>query len=127
MNGCSVKKNRFQNLKKSKIEKMIAGYSDKSPSVFDNTENEPMTENSNFPLISTCVVLVITFVVVGMVFCCCRYVIREPCSSPEEGIQTKPERDSNLAQTEPQTDFDLPPAYSKVVELPNSNAMFIYS
>ena len=105
---------------------MIAGYSDKSPSVFESTENEPMTENSNFPLIITCVVLVITFVVVGMVYCCCRYVI-SPVISPEEGIQTKPERDSNLAQTEPQTDFDLPPAYSKVVELPNSNAMFIYS
>lgn len=109
---------------------MIAGYSDKSPSVFDNTENEPMTENPNFPLIITCVVLVIMFVVVGMIYCCCGNVIRERCSrtiSPEEGIQTKPERDSNLAQTEPQTDFDLPPAYSKVVELPNSNAMFIYS
>ena len=103
---------------------MIAGYSDKSPSVFENTENEPMVENPNFPLIITCVVLVIMFVAVGTIYCCCRNVIKELCSktiSPEKEIQTKPENDSSLAQT----DFDLPPAYSKV-ELPPT-AMFTYS
>ena len=96
---------------------MIAGYSDKSPSVFENTENEPTMENPNFPLIVTCVVLVIMFVAVGTINCCCRNVIKERYSkkiSPEKEIQTKPENDSSLAQT----DFDLPPAYT---------AMFTYS
>lgn len=105
---------------------MVAGYSDKSPSVFENTENEPTMENPNFPLIITCVVLVIMFVAVGTIYCCCRNVIKERCSktiSPEKEIQTKPENDSSLAQT----DFDLPPAYRKVIELPNSTALFTYS
>ena len=45
--------------------------------------------------------------------------------SPKKEIQTKPEKDSNLAPI----DFDLPPAYktrTKLVELPNT-PVFTYS
>ena len=108
------------------IEKMIAGYSDKSPSVFENIENEPIVENPNFTIIITSVLINLIFVVVGIFYCCYRNVIKKRYSkkiSPEEGIQTKPEKDSYLARA----DFVLPPAYSKVIEQPNSNAMFIHS
>ena len=102
-------------------------YSDKSSSIFENSSNDPIMKNSNFPLLITCIVFLLMFVAIGLSYCYCQNV-KKKCSktmSPEKDIQTKPENDSNLAPT----NFDLPPAYkprTKLVELPKT-PIFTYS
>ena len=93
-------------------------YSDKSSSIFENDQKVTILNNSNFPIVITCVTVVLMFAAIGLIYCYCGND-KKRCFktiSPEKEVQTKPEKDSNLART----DFELPPAYSKCVELPKT-------